>query len=125
VHGSPQSEIAYVTQVDVHDDVQHVESKNKHTQSVMSSCDRSHPSVSAEPDSHTECEHDPRSSVHEPVVVWQTPIVHVPLHGTPQPPQFALSLPIVSTQLLLQQLSEPHGVPQPPQLFGSLVVSTH
>jgi hypothetical protein len=51
--------------------------------------------------------------------------MHVPLHVMPQPPQFALSVSIVSTQLPAQQLSVPHGFPQPPQLFGSLVMSTH
>jgi hypothetical protein len=54
------------------------------------------------------------------------PFVQVPLHVTPQPPQFEVSEPIVSVQLLEQQLSDPvHGLLQPPQLFESLVVSTH
>jgi hypothetical protein len=58
-------------------------------------------------------------------VVMHEPPVQVPAQITPQPPQLLLSLPIVSTHELEQQLSLPHGVPQPPQLFGSLVVSTH
>jgi len=36
-----------------------------------------------------------------------------------------VSLPIVSVQLLEQQLSAPHGFPQLPQLFGSIDVSMH
>src|SRR5262249_28554116 len=43
----------------------------------------------------------------------------------PQPPQFELSLPIVSTQFPASQQFELHGaLPQPPQLSGSLVMST-
>jgi hypothetical protein len=44
---------------------------------------------------------------------------------TPQPPQLLSSLPIVSTQLLLQHVSELQGIEQPPQLFWSLVGSMH
>ena len=65
------------------------------------------------------------SSVQLPPCVWHVPFMQVPVHVTPQPPQFALSLPIVSTQLPEQQLCDPQGFPQPPQLFGSLVMSTH
>jgi len=79
---------------------------------------------SALPVTHGECEHEARSSV-QLVFVVQVPPVQVPLHVTPQPPQLLVSVPIVLTQLPLQQLSPPHGEPQPPQLFGSLVMSTH
>ncbi len=66
------------------------------------------------------------SIVQLPPPVWHEPLVHVPEHVMPQPPQFASSEPIVSVQLPAQQLCEPHdGLPQPPQLFGSLVMSTH
>ena len=82
--------------------------------------------LSALPVVHGECAHVPMSIVQPLLFVWQTPFMQVPLHGMPQPPQFELSLPIVSVQLPAQQLEVPHdGLPQPPQLFGSLVTSTH
>ena len=74
---------------------------------------------------HGECEHVPMSSVQPLLPVWQTPPAHEPLPVPPPTPPFALSLPIVSTQLLEQQLAAPHALVQNPQLFGSLVVSTH
>jgi len=47
----------------------------------------------------------------EPVPVMQTPFVHVPLHATPQPPQFVLLL-LVSTHAPLQSIwpapAQPH-----------------
>src|SRR5437763_1012886 len=91
----------------------------------MSSSVLSQPFDSAPPVVHGECAHEPLSSVQFPPCVWHTPLVHVPEHGMPQPPQFAVSEPIVSVQLPAQQLVDPHEVlPQPPQLFGSLVMST-
>jgi hypothetical protein len=112
--------------VESHDDVQQVGSKKTQTKSVMSSSFASHPSWSAPPTAHGECAHEPMSIVQLPPPVWHVPLVHVPEHVMPQPPQFASSEPMVSVQLPAQQLCEPHdGLPQPPQLFGSLVMSTH
>jgi hypothetical protein len=79
--------------------------------------------VSATPVTQGEWAHVPMSFVQPDEV--HTPLLHVPAQMTPQPPQLLSSLPIVSTQLLLQHVSELHGMLQPPQLFWSLVVSTH
>jgi hypothetical protein len=91
----------------------------------MPSSFESHEIPRALPVVQGECAHVPMSSVQPLFCVWHVPFVHVPLHVMPQPPQLALSLPIVSTQLPAQQLVVPHDVPQPPQLFGSVVMSTH
>jgi hypothetical protein len=89
----------------------------------MSSALMSQSSVRALPVLQTEWLQAPRSTVHE---VWQLPLTQVPEQIEPQLPQFEVSLPIVSTQLDVQQLSvPPHGLPQLPQLFGSCDVSTH